>query len=544
MTTAAQQGTTTTAVQPGAVTTAAEPGAATMTAQQGATTTTARRGTATTAAEQHRPAATAAQRGTTTVSDKAVRKIAERAATEVLPGGAARATKGAATVRGRRAEVAVEVPLPYPEPLSDTARRVQDHVARRTAELTGLDLSTPRVGVTALTLPSARGVLRAKSPSSGASLAGAPLTDTSLEGTPSTGTTSTDTLSATAGRTPLRWWSQRRVPMALLTLVAAVGCGALAFDLILVHTGHRPAGTWRMAGLNWLSQHGPSSGAAVAGAVAVAALGVLLIVLAVTPGRRGLLTVTSSAPRLRVAVDRAAIAALVEDAVRDTAGIGPVRVRVGRRRVTVRAGLTFGDRQRARRAVHDAALRVLEGCGLRRAPRLRITVRPEPVWDDGTPPSGQPPTTAPDKKEPDLTKQPTELTQRRAPAPDPKPRLTLGPDTATDAGPTPDPTPPSTPGSTPDPTPTLTPDPKPRPAPGPDTAPDAGPTPGPTPTLTSNPAPRPTPGSTPSPAPRPTPGTAPDLAPRSTPGSDPAPDADPTPARRQTNPPASEGGTL
>ncbi|MEV8605216.1 DUF6286 domain-containing protein [Streptomyces griseoviridis] len=327
---------------------------------------------------------TAAQRGTTTVSDKAVRRIAERAATEALPGTAG-ATKGSATVRGRRAEVAVEVPLPYPAPLADTARRVQDHVARRTAQLTGLDLRAPHIGVTSLT------PARAESPS-----ADTPLAE--------------DTPAGSTGRTPLRWWSQRRLPMALLTLSAAIACGALAFDLVLVHTGHRPPAAWRTATLDWLSRHGPSATASTVGAVAVALLGVVLIVLAVTPGRRGLLTVTSGSPRLITAVDRSALASLVEDAVRDTDGIGPVRVRAGRRRVTVRAGLAFGDRDRARSAVRDAARRVLEGCDLRRTPRLRVTVRPEPVWDDGTAPAAGPPPSADlDERSPDADGSPPGL---------------------------------------------------------------------------------------------------------------------------------------
>ncbi|MFJ8278880.1 DUF6286 domain-containing protein [Streptomyces griseoviridis] len=326
---------------------------------------------------------TAAQRGTTTVSDKAVRRIAERAATEALPGTAG-ATKGSATVRGRRAEVAVEVPLPYPAPLADTARRVQDHVARRTAQLTGLDLRAPHIGVTSLT------PARAESPP-----ADTPLAE--------------DTPAGSTGRTPLRWWSQRRLPMALLSLSAAVACGALAFDLVLVHTGHRPPAAWRTATLDWLSRHGPSATASTVGAVAVALLGVVLIVLAVTPGRRGLLTVTSGSPRLVTAVDRSALASLVEDAVRDTDGIGPVRVRAGRRRVTVRAGLAFGDRDRARCAVRDAARRVLEGCDLRRTPRLRVTVRPEPVWDDATAPAGTPPSADLDERSPDADGSPPGL---------------------------------------------------------------------------------------------------------------------------------------
>ncbi len=43
--------------------------------------------------------------------------------------------------------------LPYPAPLAEGARDVQRHVVDRTKELTGLDVPTARVDVTALAAP-------------------------------------------------------------------------------------------------------------------------------------------------------------------------------------------------------------------------------------------------------------------------------------------------------------------------------------------------------------------------------------------------------
>ncbi|MFI6339627.1 DUF6286 domain-containing Asp23/Gls24 family envelope stress response protein [Streptomyces sp. NPDC050535] len=297
-------------------------------------------------------------RGTTIISDKAVRRIAERAATEALPGPGASTTKGSATVSGRRADVAVEVTLPYPTGLPEAVRSLQDHVTGRTRQLTGLDVNRPRVGVTALT------------PLRGAD---APV---------SSAYPRTETVAAV--RTPRRSWSRRRLPMALLTLGAAMACGALAVDLIRVHAAHRPPAAWRTGTLHWLSGHGPGDPAVLAGACAVALLGLLLCTLALAPGHRRLLAVTSPAPHLRAAVDRATVAALVRDAVGETDGIGPVKVRVRRRRVTVRAGLAFGDRTTALDTVRNTARRVLADCALRRTPRLSVTVRPETAWNPGT----------------------------------------------------------------------------------------------------------------------------------------------------------------
>ncbi|TGN79112.1 Asp23/Gls24 family envelope stress response protein [Streptomyces bauhiniae] len=296
------------------------------------------------------------RRGTTTVSDRAVRRIAGRAVTEALPGRAARATGSSAAVRGGRAEIAVDVALPYPAPLTPTVRRVQDHVTARTGELTGLDVRPARVGVTALTPD------RMTEPDA-----------TALEANP-------------GGRVPRRWWAQRRLPLGVLTLLATLTCGALATDLILVHTGHRPAALWRTGALHWLYVHGPGEPPVTAAALGCVLLGVWLIVLAVTPGRRGLLTAHSPAPATHVAVDRGTVAALLRDTAAGTEGVDTVAVRVRRRRATVRAALAFGDRAAARDQITDAARRVLAECGLRRPLRLRVAVRPLPVW---TPPPAE-----------------------------------------------------------------------------------------------------------------------------------------------------------
>jgi hypothetical protein len=315
-------------------------------------------------------------RGTLTVSDKAVRKIAERAATEAAASPGTGAMKGSAGVNGRRADVSVDVTLPYPAPLPEAVRRLQQHVTARTHQLTGLDISTARVGVTALVpVPAtAATVPLDKVSPDRLSKSEVFVDEPSVDG---------NIRSPGAVRTPRRWWSQRRLPTMLVTLAATVVCGALAVDLLLVHAAHRPPATWRTGTLDWLSQRGPGDPTVMACAAAVAVLGLLLIVLALAPGHRGLLTVTAPDPRLRTALDRTAVASLIRDSVGAARGIGPVKVRVGRHRVTVRAGLAFGDRSLAHDEVRRAAHRALAGCELRRVPRLRVKVRPDPAWDPG-----------------------------------------------------------------------------------------------------------------------------------------------------------------
>lgn len=295
----------------------------------------------------------AAVRGTTTVSEKAVRKIAERAAAEALPGHVRPSARGSATVRGRRAVVSLGVTLPYPARLAATAERVERHVTDRTGHLTGLQLAPARVTVTGLTGPARPSAPTLAKPPAG-------------------------------GRTRRRLWSARRVPAVALALVAALGCGAVAADVLLVHLAGDPAAAWRTDLLDTLEHQGPAD-LPVAFGIALAVVGLWLCALALTPGRRGLLSV--DAPGLNAAVDRTAVASVIRDAVADVPGTGRVRVRVGRRRARVRADLAFGERKTAAEAAVTAAHRALDDCALRRAPRLRVTVRPTPAW---RPPDSEP----------------------------------------------------------------------------------------------------------------------------------------------------------
>ncbi|MFE3634976.1 DUF6286 domain-containing protein [Streptomyces sp. NPDC059168] len=315
---------------------------------------------------------TAARRGTTTVTDRAVRRISERAADEALRGRAgARTTKSAASVRGRRAGVALGMTLPYPAPLAETVRSVQEHVSFRTRELSGLDVPPARIEVTAL-CPAATGG-QAQAPGDG---------DTAA---PGGGTAPT---AAPPVHTPRRSWSGRRLPAAVVAAAAALLCGALGADLIRVRTAHRPASAWRVLAVHWLPGHGPGDAAVVAAGVLTALLGLWLAVLAATPGLRRRATVRTPAPGVVATVDRTAVESLVRDAVTAVPGVGPVRVRMRRRRVTVRAGLLFGEHAQARAAVTAAAGGALTSCALRRSPRLRVGLVQEAVWQPPAPDTG------------------------------------------------------------------------------------------------------------------------------------------------------------
>ncbi len=98
----------------------------------------------------------AAQPGLTTVADRAVGRIAGRAATEVPDVLGAEAT---ARVTGEVAALDVRLDLRYPAPVASTAARVRAHLAERVGALTGLRVSVVDVSIGVLrveTVPAGR----------------------------------------------------------------------------------------------------------------------------------------------------------------------------------------------------------------------------------------------------------------------------------------------------------------------------------------------------------------------------------------------------
>ncbi|MGV9619510.1 DUF6286 domain-containing Asp23/Gls24 family envelope stress response protein [Streptomyces tendae] len=318
------------------------------------------------------PARTApAERGRTVVAERAVRRIAERAAAETdLAGRRARVTHGTATVQGRRADVSVDVRLPYPAVLTEAGERVRSRLSDRVAELSGLTVRAATVRVQSLSPDRA-----------------APQQPPAHEDTPS------------GGRAARRPWSPRRLPAALVALVAAAACAALLYDVLSVHLADRPPAGPRTGAVDWLAAHGPGDPVVVAGGAVAAALGAWLLCLALTPGLRGVLPMSPVPGRhdQRAVLERAAAAELVRDAASAVPGVTHVRVRCGRRRLRVRARLSFGDRPATRAALRTTAGATLTTLGLARPLKPRVTLRATPHWrPPGTPPTaGRPPVATP-----------------------------------------------------------------------------------------------------------------------------------------------------
>lgn len=182
----------------------------------------------------------AAGRGTTTVAPRAVRRIAERAATEALTEGGA-VTRASASVRGATARVTVGVRLPYPIQADEAAGRIRERAQTRTAALTGLSVPHADIRIDALSvLPLPPG----RKPSDG-----------EPPGPDDAARTAEHTVRSGGRGSRIR--AQRRIPAVLTAAVAATGCALLLVDVVAVRLGGTPA-AWRMWLVDWASTHGPT----------------------------------------------------------------------------------------------------------------------------------------------------------------------------------------------------------------------------------------------------------------------------------------------
>ncbi|MFI6448359.1 DUF6286 domain-containing protein [Kitasatospora sp. NPDC050543] len=186
----------------------------------------------------------------------------------------------------------------------------------------------------------------------------------------------TDRGRARHGRATPRWWSERRVPAAVAALVVLATCVFLLFDVARVRTGHTAA-AWRKALADELATRPINDPWVITGAAVAAALGLWLIILALTPGRRHLLPMAASdnpdAPQ--AALDRDGAARLLRDAALRVPGVSHADIRVRRRRISARAQVGFRDLDTVYTEVTEALTAQLHALALARVPRLTVRAR-------------------------------------------------------------------------------------------------------------------------------------------------------------------------
>ncbi|MEU1126641.1 DUF6286 domain-containing protein, partial [Streptomyces sp. NPDC005899] len=168
--------------------------------------------------------------------------------------------------------------------------------------------------------------------------------------------------------------SDRRVPAVLLALLVLAGAGLLLYDVAAVRTDH-PAMGWRRSLADELASRHLDDVWVLVGSAVAAALGLWLLLLALTPGLRALLPMRRDHAGVRAALDRRAAALVLRDRAVEVAGVQSVRVRTRRRKATVRAVSHFRDLDDVRADLDDAVGEGIGELGLARPPRLSVHVR-------------------------------------------------------------------------------------------------------------------------------------------------------------------------
>ncbi|OKI25640.1 hypothetical protein A6A07_30735 [Streptomyces sp. CB03911] len=181
---------------------------------------------------------------------------------------------------------------------------------------------------------------------------------------------------ARSGRAAPRWWSERRVPAAAAALVVLAASAFMLFDVVRVRTGHTAA-AWRKTLADELATRPIDDPWVITGAAVAAALGLLLLVLALTPGRRHLLPMaaTDDPDAPQAVLDRDGAARLLRDAALRVPGVSHADIRVRRRRINARAQVAFRDLDTVRNEVTEALTAQLDALALAQVPRLTVRAR-------------------------------------------------------------------------------------------------------------------------------------------------------------------------
>ncbi|MFF1446593.1 DUF6286 domain-containing protein [Streptomyces sp. NPDC058274] len=170
-----------------------------------------------------------------------------------------------------------------------------------------------------------------------------------------------------------RFWSVRRVPAGLVALLVLAAAGVLLYDIAAVRADHS-ALAWRKWLARQLAERPLDDTWVLVGAGVAVALGLWLVVLAVTPGLRDVLPMRRPHAEVRAGLHRGAAALVLRDRAMEVSGVRAVRVRVGRRKVDVRALSHFRELDDVRADLDATLTDGIRGLGLARRHALSVHV--------------------------------------------------------------------------------------------------------------------------------------------------------------------------
>ncbi|AZP16823.1 DUF6286 domain-containing protein [Streptomyces aquilus] len=171
-----------------------------------------------------------------------------------------------------------------------------------------------------------------------------------------------------------RFWSPRRVPAAVAAVLLLGVAGLFLYDIAAVRAG-QPAMRWRRELATQLAERTLDDTWVLVGAGVAAALGLWLIVLAATPGLRGVLPMRRTHADVRAGLYREAAALVLRDRAVEVAGVQSVRVRLSRAKADVSAVAHFRELDDVHADLDAVLGDAIRGLGLARPPSLSLHVR-------------------------------------------------------------------------------------------------------------------------------------------------------------------------
>ena len=176
-----------------------------------------------------------------------------------------------------------------------------------------------------------------------------------------------------AGGGERRFWSARRIPAGIVALLLLLVAGFFLYDIAAVRAD-RPPMRWRRELARQLAERPLDDIWVLIGAGVAAALGLWLIVLATTPGLRGVLPMSRTHPDVRAGLHRDAAAMVLRDRAMEVAGVQSARVRMSRKKADVRAVSHFRELDDVRADLDVTLTEAIRALGLARPPALSVHV--------------------------------------------------------------------------------------------------------------------------------------------------------------------------
>lgn len=177
------------------------------------------------------------------------------------------------------------------------------------------------------------------------------------------------------GSAAKRFWSGRRIPAAVTAAVGLGLSGLFLYDVASVRAD-RKAMSWRKTLAHELATRHLDNVWIIVGAAVASVLGLWLLLLALTPGERGVLPMARRGTEgVRAGLDRHAAELVLRDRAMEVPGVRWARIGVSRRRIKARASSHFRELDEVRDDLTNALDDAVRQLGLARPPRLRVHVR-------------------------------------------------------------------------------------------------------------------------------------------------------------------------